>query len=380
MKITDIKAAVLEGFGGDWILVRVFTDAGLVGLGETFPSWANQGYAVKALVEWMKNLLVGQDPTEVDRLWLRLYQHQLYRGISTAGLLTTALAGVEQALWDIASQALNAPLYKLLGGKHRNEIRVYCDFHGGVDDDPAAFVARAQEVVSRNFTAIKMDVDLEQWRGRQDYHHPLSPAELRRIVALVAAVRDAIGPDIGLALDCHSAFDLPSARALARALEPFELLWLEEPVPPRNLEALAVVAHSTRTPICVGENLFTRYEFRELFERSAAQIIMPDVQKTGGISETKRIADLASLYYVPIAPHCVASPVGTLGSVHLCASLANFMILEYHMIDVPWWQHLIESDIPLVQGGSIRVPETPGLGIKLNESGVRRYLKQGEIW
>jgi L-alanine-DL-glutamate epimerase-like enolase superfamily enzyme len=380
MKITDVKATAIKGFGGDWIIVRVFTDEGIVGYGETFPTWAGQGPALKLLIEWMKTLLVGLDPTNVDAVVLKLYQRQMYRGISTAGLLTTAISGIEIALWDIASKALNAPLYKLLGGKHRDKIRVYCDFHGGEQDDPVAFAERAREVVEKKFTAIKMDVDLASWRGTQEYHHPLTPAELHRIVTLVAAVRQAIGPEIELALDCHSAFDLPAAIALARALEPFELLWLEEPVPPRNMEALATVASSARTPICVGENLFTRYEFRELFEKRAAQIIMPDIQKTGGILESKRIADLAGLYYVPFAPHCVVSPIGTMGSVHLCASVSNFLILEYHMIDVPWWQELAQTDAPLVQDGYIQVPETPGLGITLDEKKIRRYLLEGETW
>lgn len=380
MKITDIRAAALKGFGGDWVIVRVFTDEGLVGYGETFPTWSQQGPALKQLIEWMKGLAVGMDPTNVDAVILKLYQRQIYRGISTAGLLTTALSGIEIALWDIAAKVLDAPLYKLLGGKHRDKIRVYCDFHGGETDDPVAFAERAREVVEKGFSAIKMDVDLASWRGTQEYHHPLTPAELHKIVSLVAAVREAIGPEIELALDCHSAFDLPAAIALARALEPFELLWLEEPVPPRNLEALATVTASARTPICVGENLFTRYEFRELFEKRAAQIIMPDIQKTGGLLESKRIADLAGLYYVPFAPHCVVSPIGTMGSVHLCASVSNFLILEYHMIDVPWWQELVQTDAPLVQDGYIRVPESPGLGITPDEGNIRRYLLEGETW
>jgi galactonate dehydratase len=146
------------------------------------------------------------------------------------------------------------------------------------------------------------------------------------------------------------------------------------------MEALATVAASARTPICVGENLFTRYEFRELFEKRAAQIIMPDIQKTGGLLESKRIADLAGLYYVPFAPHCVVSPIGTMASVHLCASVSNFLILEYHMIDVPWWQELAQTDTLLVQDGYIHVPDSAGLGITLDDNSVRRYLLDGESW
>jgi L-alanine-DL-glutamate epimerase-like enolase superfamily enzyme len=158
------------------------------------------------------------------------------------------------------------------------------------------------------------------------------------------------------------------------------LLWLEEPIPPKNIAALANLTASASVPICVGENLYTRFEFRELFEGQAANIIMPDVQKTGGILESKRIADLASTYYIPMAPHCVTSPIGTMASVHLCASISNFLILEYHMIDVPWWADLALSSEPIVQNGYIQVPEKPGLGIELDGREVTRYLRQGETW
>jgi len=380
MKITDIKATVIEGFGGDWILVRVYTDEGIVGLGEAFPAWAHQGRGIKELIHWMSSLLVGEDPTNIDYLYTKMYQRQIYRGGSTAGALTMAISGVEIALWDITGKAYGLPVYKLLGGKHRDRIRVYSDYHGGDTDDPEAFASRAQEVVSQGFTAIKMDIDLSLWRTSQDYHKPMTPTELRHLTSLVGAVREAVGEDIEIAVDCHSGFDFSSAVSLARALEPFSLLWLEEPIPPKNSVALAAVTSSTQTPICVGENLYTRFEFRELLEKQAANIIMPDVQKTGGIMESKRIADLASTYYIPMAPHCVASPVGTMASVHLCASIANFLILEYHMIDVPWWQNLALTEEPIVQEGCIKVPEKPGLGIELNDREVAKYLREGEIW
>jgi L-alanine-DL-glutamate epimerase-like enolase superfamily enzyme len=380
MKITDLKATVIEGFGGDWVLTRVFTDEGIVGLGETFPTWANQGRGIKELILWMKTLLVGEDPTNVDFLFTKMYQRQVYRGASTAGALTTAISGVEIALWDIAGKALGVPLYKLLGGKHRDHIRVYCDYHAGDGEDPQAFASRAEEVTSQGFTAIKMDVDLSQWRAATQYHQPTSAAELRHMVSLVEAVREAVGEDVDIAVDCHSSFDLPASIRLARELEPYHLLWLEEPIPPKNLAALANLTASANVPICVGENLYTRFEFRELFEKQAANIIMPDVQKTGGVLESKRIADLASTYYIPMAPHCVTSPVGTMASVHLCASISNFLILEYHMIDVPWWADLAMTDAPIVQDGYITVPEKPGLGVEIDEKAITKYLRKGEIW
>ena len=378
MKITDIKVSILEGLG-DWILVRVYTDAGIVGLGETFPAFDGQGRGIKELILWMKSMLVGEDPTDVDRLFLKMYQRaQIYRGGSTAGALTMAISGVEIALWDIAGKALGAPVYKLLGGKHRDRIRVYCDFHAAEEDEPQAYANRAKALVAQGFTALKMDADLPGWRSPDNPHQPLGAPELRHITSLVGAVREAIGDEVDLLVDCHAGFDVPSAIRLARALEPYGLLWLEEPIPPKNVDALAMVTRATRTPICVGENLYTRFEFRELLEKQAAHIIEPDVQKTGGIMESKRIADLASTYYIPMAPHCVASPIGTMASVHLCASLANFLILEYHMIDVPWWQDLVTATEPIVQDGYIKVPEGPGLGVALNEVQAAKYLRDGE--
>ncbi|MFW5988268.1 MAG: mandelate racemase/muconate lactonizing enzyme family protein, partial [bacterium] len=273
------------------------------------------------------------------------------------------------------------PVYQLLGGKHRNEIKVYSDFHGGNTDNPESFASRATEVVKKGFSAIKMDIDLKKWRDTQDYNTPMRQNELRHLTSLVGAVRDAIGPDVDLAIDCHSGFNTPDAKKLVEALEPFNLLWLEEPIPAKNIDAMAQIKQGTETPICLGENLYTRYEFKDIFQKQATDIIMPDVQKTGGILESKRIADLASIYYVPIAPHCVASPIGQMASVHLCASIANFLILEWHMIDIPWWEELALTEESIVQDGFIKVPEKPGLGIELNEEVVCDYLREGEtLW
>ena len=378
MVITDIKCATVEGFGGDWVLIKVLTDENITGYGETFPTWAHQGTAVRELVLWMKTLLVGEDPTNIDKLWHKMYQRQIYRGCSMAGALTTAISGIEIALWDISGKSCGLPVYKLLGGKHRDKIRVYSDYHGDDGGDPDAFAKRASELAEMGFTALKMDLDLTMWRDTQNFNEPMTQRELSHLTGLVKSVRTAIGPDIDLAVDCHSGFNAPAAVELAHALEPYHLLWLEEPIPAKNVASMGRIAKSTSTPICVGENLFTRYEFRELLEYGAADIIMPDIQKTGGILEGKRIADLASAYYIPFAPHCVVSPVGTMASVHLCASISNFLILEWHMIDVPWWEELALTDEPIVQNGYIKVPEKPGLGIELNEDAVGKYLICGK--
>jgi galactonate dehydratase len=377
MKITDIKATLLEeGLGGDWILVQVFTDEGITGLGESFPSPAGQGNSVQTMIAGMKSFLDGEDPMNIDKLYNKMHSH-LGRMGPSSGLAAIAVSGVEIALWDIAGKSVGVPVYRLLGGKHRDQIRVYADFHGGASDDPASFAARAEEVVSQGFSAIKFDIDLPRFSKDDGYSITVDNADVNYIRKLVRTVREAIGPEVDLAIDCHGAFDTLSAKKIAYALEEFHLFWLEEPVPSTNIDALAEIKASTRTPICTGENLYTRFQFRDLLEKQAVDIIEPDIQKTGGILEGKRIADLASTYYMSMAPHCVATPVGTMASVHLCASLANFLILEFHQVDFPWWQDLAKMDEPIVVNGCIRVPESPGLGIELNEAEVSRRLRSG---
>lgn len=378
MKISDIKCCTINGLYGDWILVRVCTDEGIDGFGEAFPTGKNQGGGVREMVLWMKTLLVGEDPENVDKLWQKMYQRQIYRGCSMAGALTTAISGVEIALWDILGKAHGVPIYKLLGGKHRDKIRVYSDFDGRDEKDYMSTARRAKEIVDMGFTALKMDVDLYMWRDTQDSNHPMTRSELNHIRNLVGAVREYAGDDIDIAVDCHSGFTTADALKVADALEPFNLMWLEEPVPPKDLDAMARINHSTKTPICAGENWFTQYEFRDVFAKQAVDIVMPDIQKCGGILCGKRIADLAAVNYTQFAPHCVASPIGQMASVQLCASVANFLILEWHMIDTPWWNEIIKTDAPIVSNGCIDVPEEPGVGIELNKEAIMKYMISGE--
>jgi L-alanine-DL-glutamate epimerase-like enolase superfamily enzyme len=187
---------------------------------------------------------------------------------------------------------------------------------------------------------------------------------------------------VDLALDCHWRYPLADVTRIARAMEPFNLFWLEDPVPPFNVESFVTLRQSTATPLCTGENLFTRHGFRELVERQAVHIISPDLQKVGGLLEARRIADHAEMYDLLVAPHCIAGPIGTLASAHLCAAIPNFAVLEFHGQDVPFWSDLLvwkdRPGAPVIEEGAIRVPECPGLGAELNEDVARRYAKPGE--
>jgi L-alanine-DL-glutamate epimerase-like enolase superfamily enzyme len=204
------------------------------------------------------------------------------------------------------------------------------------------------------------------------FNRQVSVSDLDHMARMVASVREAVGPEIDLAVDAHGAFDVASAIRLGHALEPYRLMWIEDPIPMTNMAALAKVAEETTTPVCTGELLATRYQFRELFERQAADIVMPDLACCGGVLELKKIAALADTYFVPVAPHNMVGPVATLASVHVCLALPNFMILEYQLGDVEWIDELITSPVP-IRDGALHLSDTPGLGVRLNHAAVEKY-------
>jgi galactonate dehydratase len=195
------------------------------------------------------------------------------------------------------------------------------------------------------------------------------------MVERVAAVREAVGPQIDLAIDMHGRYDTSSGIRVAKALEPYQLMWLEEPVPPENIDAMREVKRCTSTPICAGENLYLRWGFRNLIEEQAVDIIMPDLPKCCGLSEGKKIANMAEVYYIPMAPHNVCGPLGTIASAHCCAAIPNFLVLEWHWVDRAYWDELLCEEGPVIRDGHIQLSEQPGLGCELNEECARRYLR-----
>ncbi|MHA2395024.1 MAG: mandelate racemase/muconate lactonizing enzyme family protein [Promethearchaeota archaeon] len=385
MKITDIRATIVKG-NFEWVLIKILTDNDeIYGLGESF-----MGPGVKELVlseagygakedsrTWsLKHLLIGEDPTNVERLTRKIYV-ELMGVIGTTGTVSHVLSGVETALWDIAGKALGAPVYKLLGGKYRDKIRIYADCHAGESEEPETWARRAKEVKDKGFTALKFDVDTPAHRT-VGYNRTLSNREIRLMTKQVEAVREAIGEEIDLGIDCHWKYNTNDAIRLANALEPYNLLWMEDPVPPENVDAMRKVTNSTKTPICTGENLYTRHGFRRLIETQAVDIISPDISKVGGLSESKKISDSADLYYMAVAPHNITSSIGTVAACHVCASIPNFLVLEYHAIDIPWWEKILERGEKLIQGGYMKVPEKPGIGVEINEKEIKKHLKEDE--
>lgn len=373
MKITDVRALPIKG--RHWprfpmVFVEVQTDEGIVGVGEAL---AFQATGVMESIEQIGEGIHGQDPLQIERLWEQCFR----RGAAIA-----ALSGIEIALWDIAGQVAGLPIYQLLGGACHDRVRVYADgFFRGADPTPEAYCAKAEEAIARGLTALKLDIDDFLYLGERsalirchsrDLSRHITNAEIRQVEASVAAIRECLGPDVDLALDCHWAFDVPSALRLGRALEPYQLMWLEDPTPSASVPALARLARQLAMPLCLGEALATRYQFREVLEHQAAGIIMPDVASSGGILETKKIAALADTYYIPVAPHDMVGPIATAATLQLCLSIPNLLIMEHQMTDVPWRHELTDEPL-LVSDGYYRIPTRPGIGIAMNHEAVRQY-------
>jgi len=382
MKITNVATAVIAG-NFPWVLVRIETDQGVSGLGEAY--W---GAGVAELVHRAKPLMIGEDPTNIVKI-VDLLQRCLSGEGSQAGTTVTAISGIEIALWDLLGRIHGVPISTFFGGRFRQQIRIYADCHAGATPDPADYAAKARDIVADGFTAIKFDLDTPnphtldtsddphpRRRWFEPFNRLIGSAEMAWMVDVVRAVREAVGPEIMVAMDAHWKFGVNDAIKLAQALEPFDLLWLEDPVPPENLEAQRHVTHSTRTPICTGENLYRTHGFRELIEKQAARIIAPDIPKMGGLAEAKKVADHADLYYIPIAPHNVASPIGTVAGAHVCAAMKNFLVMEFHANDVDWWSELVREGPPIVDG-FIEVNDRPGHGLTLNDEVARAHLKPG---
>jgi len=376
LKITEIRTAEVRVHGYQ-VHVRVYTDQGVIGQGETTD--AAEGNV--PLIRGFARMLVGQDPLNIEAAFERIRTTGIFAG-AQAGQYVTALTGVETALWDIAGKALGLPIYQLLGGKVRDRVRVYCD-SGAREMVPGdeRSKARIKEIQDLGFTAAKIDIDDAQDPSRIDrVNWTANNSEIDHMVAKVAFTRELYPKNIDLAVDMHGRYDLGTAKRVAKEVEPFRLMWLEEPVPAENIDAMRDVRASTHTPICCGENIYMRWGFRELFEKQAVDIVMPDFQKCGGLLEARKIADMAHTYYIPVAPHAVTSPIGMMATAHVCAAIPNFLAQEWHWIDSrELWRNWVKEG-EIIQKGFITPPERPGIGVEMNEEGARKAQVPGTPW
>jgi galactonate dehydratase len=374
LKITEIRTAEVL-VNGYQVHVRIYTDQGIVGLGETTD--AARGSA--PMIRSFSRMLIGQDPLNIEAAFERIRTSGVFAG-AQARQYVTALAGIEIALWDIAGKALGLPVYQLLGGKVRDRVRVHCD-SGAREIIPGneGSKSRIHEIQELGFTAAKIGID--DAPARMDrVNRTATNGEIDHMLAKIAFTRELYPKNFDLAVDMHARYDAITGKKVAKEVEPFKLMWLEEPAPPENIDALRDIRSSTTTPICCGENITVRWGFRKLLENRAADIIMPDFQKTGGLLEARKIADMAHAYYVPVAPRGVASPIGMMASAHVCAVIPNFLALEWRWIDSRerWRNWVKEGEI--IQKGFIPLPERPGLGVEMNEDGARKAQAPGTPW
>jgi galactonate dehydratase len=367
MKITKLTTFLVPP---RWLFLKVETDEGVTGWGE--PIVEGRAETVAALVAELADYLIGKDPGAIEDHWTVLYRGGFYRG---GALHMSALAGIDQALWDIKGKALGQPVHKLLGGPVRDRMRVY-SWVGG--DRPADLVKGAKEAAARGFSAIKILATEEMaWL---DSHAKVSAA-----VERVATLRDAMGPDFGIAVDFHGRLHRPMAKVLARELDPFKLMFIEEPVLSEHVEALREIAKHTATPIALGERLFSRWDFKKILSDGVVDIIQPDPSHAGGITETRKIAAMAEAYDVALAPHCPLGPIALAACLQLDAVCQNAVIQEqslgihYNKAN-DLLDYLADPSVFAYADGHVAIPQGPGLGIEINEDAVRRAAETGHRW
>lgn len=373
LKITDVKCGYVRGA----VYVKIYTNQDVWGCGEAVDAIQGTYYMVKRLGDQIK----GQSPLNPNRLAEQLRKGAFFGG-AQSGVYVAVLTAIETALWDLTGKVFGVPVYQLLGGKFRDKIRVYCDtaLYTSTKPTPDDYAAAAKNAVSRGYNAVKFDVDDARDPNKYDrFNWTASPAEIDRMYNAIAAVRETVGPHIDICVDMHGRYDAVTGMKMAKAYEPLNLMFLEEPIPADNPEMYKHITQETSTPICAGENIYLAYGFTKLLSDGALNIIMPDLQKAGGLGEGQRIANLANLYYVPFSPHMVASFLGAMASCHVCASVPNFQIMEWqiYMDTDPLWQDIVTYDGPRTENSFITLSEKPGIGVEINEEGMKKHAVPG---
>ncbi|NLA59119.1 MAG: galactonate dehydratase [Firmicutes bacterium] len=367
MKITKME---LFKVPPRWLFLKVETDEGLDGWGE--PVVEGRADTVKAAVEELSEYLIGKDPLRIEDHWQVMYRGGFYRG---GPILTSAISGIEQALWDIKGKYYGAPVYELLGGKARDRIRVY-SWIGG--DRPRDVAQAAEEQIQAGFTAVKMN-------ATEEMHYIDSFEKVDAVVKRVAAVREVGGPGFGIGIDFHGRVTKAMAKILAKELEPLHPMFIEEPVLPENNEALREIAQATTIPIATGERMYTRWGFKHLLALGYVDIIQPDFSHAGGILEVRKIAAMAEAYDVALAPHCPLGPIALAACLQVDACSLNAVIQE-QSLGIHYNQgndlldYLKDPSVFQYDNGFAAIPEAPGLGIEVDEEKVRAAARIGHNW
>ena len=363
MKIGSVKTFLVDsGTPKHWLFVKIETDDGMYGWGEAYTQ-LDRERVIERQIEELARYLIGSSPFDIKQFLFSAYTDFATKRGSME--FFCAVSGLEQALWDIVGKAANQPVYNLLGGRIRRRLRVYANGWGNAQP-PEELAERARAVVAQGFTALKFDPFPGPWRAFIDRHQE------EEAVERVRAVRDAVGPDVDILVEVHRRLAPMHATRVARALEPFAPFWFEEPVSARDLGALAEVRQAVSLPVVTGEELYTKNEFRDVFEKRAADILNPDVCNCGGILELRDIAAMAEAHHVAMAPHNYNSTtVGLAATLHASAGMPNFIITEYFVNFEAIGKEIARQPFT-VEDSFITLPETPGLGIDLDEDALNQ--------
>ena len=362
MKITDVITLVMGTSWRNLTFVKVETDEGLTGISEVRMN--NRTDALVAYIDGAKRRhVIGSDPFNTEDLYQRLFRDDYGRA---GEIVATGISVIEIACWDIIGKALNQPVYRLLGGACRDKIKAYANGWYRVERTPEEFHDAAKRVLEKGYKALKFDPF-----GAGYYE--LSYEEKQKSVSLVEAVRDAVGPDVEILVEMHGRFSPYTAIEIAAELAQFKPSWVEEPVPPDNIAALAKASDSINIPVATGERLHNKYEYRELINLQAADILQPDITQTGGFLETKKIAAMGDMCYMTVAPHNVGGPVSTATSLHFAACTTNFKIQEHFNDFSEAWVKEAATGCPEVIDGYFSLPDGPGLGMELNEDLIAQH-------
>jgi len=388
LKITDLRIA----FTTEAPIIKIDTNQGIYGLGEV----RDNGSPKYAL--FLKSRLLGKNPCNVEQLF------KLIKQFGGHGRLGGGVSGVEMALWDLVGKAYGVPVYQLLGGKYRDKVRIYADTPSS--RDPEVYASRMRGRIEKGFTFLKMDfgiqlikdipgalVGAETWDFSKQWSeelgslgttkHPFTRIQitdlgLERLVEYIEVVRNIVGYEIPLAADHFGHFDTNTAIQLGKAVEKYRLAWLEDLIPWFYTSKWKEITHAINTPTLTGEDIYLKEGFRDLIEQRAVDMVHPDLASAGGILETKKIGDYAEENGIAMAMHFAGTPISFLANVHCAAATENFVALENHDVDTPWWEDLVVADKPIIDQGYVKVPEKPGLGVDLNEEVIKEHLRKGE--
>lgn len=363
MKVTAIRTFICNAYRTNWVFVRVETDSGLYGIGEA--TLEMRELTVTTAVQELERILVGKDPHNIEAFWHAAYRDVYWRG---GPVLMSALAGVEMALWDIKGKDLNVPVYQLIGGKVRDAVPCYANGWFAGASTPQEFAHKAKEAFAAGFKGLK-------WDPFGAAYMNITRQELNKALECIQAVSAAVGKEVDLLIEGHGRFNIPSAVRIGQALEDFDIVWFEEPIPPDDKEGLAELKKRIRVPVAAGERLYSRWDYREFFRLGCADYIQPDVSHAGGIMELRKIAAMAECHYLPVCPHNPSGPVANAATLQLAACIPNFYLLEAMSSDVEY-RSRVSTEVVKVDNGLMQISDRPGLGIDLNLEAIADYPYQ----